>query len=128
MCFANAVLQLLVHSPSFWDLFRELDDLKGTRGAGLSETSDGATTLVDATLRFFEEFRFKKEQPQEPPQQVAGGNVREDEETKKEINADSFQPSYMYDVMKGKIQLKKLLVRSRATYRPAVTDPCWPNV
>ena len=128
MCFANAVLQLLVHSPPFWDLFRELDDLKGTRGAGLSETSDGATTLVDATLRFFEEFRFKKEQPQEPPQNVAGGNVREDEETKKEINADSFEPSYMYDVMKGTIQLKNLLVRSRATYRPAVTDHCWPNV
>ena len=128
MCFANAVLQLLVHSPPFWDLFRELDDLKGTRGAGLSETSDGATTLVDATLRFFEEFRFKKEQPQEPPQKVAGGNVREDEETKKEINADSFEPSYMYDVMKGTIQLKNLLVRSGATYRPADTDHCWPNV
>ena len=129
MCFANAVLQLLVHSTPFWDLFSELGDLKGTRGAGLSETSDGATPLVDATSRFFEEFRFKgKQQPQEPPQQVAGGNVKEDEGTKKEINADSFKPSYMYDAMKEKIQLKKLLVRFRATYRPAVTDPCWPNV
>ena len=129
MCFANAVLQLLVHSPPFWDLFRELGDLKWTRGAGLSETSDGVIPLVDATLNFFEEFRFKeKERPQEPPQQVAGGNLREDEETQKDINADSFKPSYMYDAMKEKIQLKKLLVRFRATYRPAVTDPCWPNV
>ena len=84
---------------------------------------------MDATLRSFEEFRFKgKEQPQEPPQQVAGRNVREDEETKKDINADSFEPSYMYDAMKEKIQLKKLLVRSRVTYHRAVTDPCWPNV
>ena len=129
MCFANAVLQLLVHSPPFWDLFRELGDLKGTRGAGLSETSDGVIPLVDATLNFFEEFRFKeKERPQEPPQQVTGGNVREDEETQKDINADSFKPSYMYDAMKEKIQLKKLLVRFRVTYRPAVTDSCWPNV
>ena len=35
MCFANAVLQLLVHSPSFWNLFRELGDL------GLAEPSAG---------------------------------------------------------------------------------------
>ena len=129
MCFVNAVLQLLVHSPPLWDLFRELGDLKGTRGAGLSETSDGVIPLVDATLNFFEEFRFKeKERPQEPPQQVAGGNVREDEETQKDIYADSFKPSYMYDAMKEKIQLKNLLVRFRATYRPVVIDPCWPNV
>ena len=129
MCFANAVLQLLVHSPPFWDLFRELGDLKWTRGAGLPKTSDGATTLVDATLRFFEEFRFEeKAQPSEPPQQAAGGNVREDEETKKEVNADSFETSYMYDAMKEKIQLKNLLVRSRAMYRPAVTNSCWPYV
>ena len=124
------MLQLLVHSPPFLNLFRELGDLKGPRGAGVSETSDDATPLVDATLTFCEEFRFKeKEQlpPQEPPHQVAGGNVREDEETKKEINADPLEPSYMYEAMK-KTQLKKLLVRSRATYRPAVTDPCWPNV
>ena len=133
MGFANAVLQLLVHSPPFWDLFSELDDLKWTRGAGLPQTSDGATPLVDATLRFFEEFRSKKEQPppQEPPQQIAGGNLirREDEETKKEINAmDSFESMYVYHAMKGKRQLNDLSVRFRATYRPAVTDPCLPNV
>ena len=123
MGFANAVLQLLVHSPPFWDLFSELGDLKWTRGAGLPQTSDGATPLVDATLRFFEEFRFnEKEQPppQEPPQQVAGGNLtrREDEETKKDINAkDSFEPMYVYHAMKEKRQLNDLLVRSRATHR-----------
>ena len=83
-------------------------------------------------LRFFEEFRFKEKEPpppQEPPQQVAGGNVREDEETKKEINTkDSFEPMYVYPAMKEKRRLNDLLVRSRATYRPAVTDLCWPNV
>jgi hypothetical protein len=132
MCFANAVLQLLVHSAPFWHPFRELDNLEGPRGSGVPETSDGATPLVDATLTFFEEFIFKEKEPpppQEPPQQVAGGNVRGNEETKKEINTkDSFEPTYVYHAMKGKRRLRHLLVRSRATYRPAVTDLCWPNV
>ena len=78
MCFVNAVLQLLVHSPPFWDLFRELGYLKRPHGAGVLETSDDATPVVDATLRFFEEFRFKEKD--QPPQQVAKGNLREDEE------------------------------------------------
>ena len=56
MCSVKAVLQLLVPSSPFWDLFRELDDLKGQRGAGSLETGGCATPLVDATVRFFEEF------------------------------------------------------------------------
>jgi Family of unknown function (DUF6535) len=118
MCFANAVLQLLVHSPPFWDLFRELGDLKGPRGAGVPETSDAATPLADATLRFFEEFLFKEKDqppPQEPPQRVSGGKLTEDEETK-EFNADSsFKPRHMYNAMKEKRQLKNLLVQSSTT-------------
>ena len=131
ICFSNAVLQLLVHSPPFWELFIGLGDLKGLRGAGVPETGSVATPLVDATLRFFGEFIFKEEPPppQEPPQQLAGGNVREDEETKKEINTkDFFEPMYVYHAMKEKRRLKDLLVRSHATYRPTVTDLCWPNV
>ena len=115
MCFANAVLQLLVHSPPFWDLFREVCDLKEQRGERAPENRGGATPLVDATIRFFEEFMFnEKESPptQQPPQQS-----REDEEGKKENKAmDSFEPKYMYDVMKEKSQLKKLLVRSRGIH------------
>jgi ubiquitin carboxyl-terminal hydrolase 10 len=113
MCIANAVLQLLVHSPPFCDRFRELGDLKGPRGAGVSETSDGATPLVDATLRFFEEFMFKGEPPpaQQPPQQIAGRIRREDEDARKEHDAvDSFEPTYIYDAMKGKRQLEAFLV------------------
>ena len=121
------MLQLLVHSPPFWELFIGLGDLKGLRGAGVPETGSVATPLVDATLRFFGEFIFKEEPPppQEPPQQLAGGNVREDEETKKEINTkDFFEPMYVYHAMKEKRRLKDLLVRSHATYRPTVTDLC----
>ena len=113
MCFANAALQLLVHSPSFRNLFRELGGLKGQRGVGSPETSGGATPLVDATVRFSEEFVFKEEEPP-PPQQAVGGKPREDKDATKEHKAiDSFEPMYMYDAMKEKRQLKDLLVRSR---------------
>jgi hypothetical protein len=112
MYFANAMLQLLVHSPPFWNLFRELGDLKGQRGAGDVEADDGATPLVDATLRFFEESRFMEPLPmQQPAQQAARGKPREDEEAKKHDAVDSFEPMYLYDAMKEKRKLKDLLVR-----------------
>ena len=112
MCFANATLQILVHSPPFWDLFRELGDLKGPRGAGDSETGTGATPLVDATVRFFEEFMIKEEPlpTQQPTQQAATGKPREDEANKEHIAMDAFEP--MYDALKEKRRLKVLLVRS----------------
>jgi ubiquitin carboxyl-terminal hydrolase 10 len=119
MCFANAVLQLLVHTPPFWKLFRELGDLRGQRRAGGPETGGGATPLVDATVRFSEEFMVKEKEPPltlQPPQQAARVQPREDEEEKTEYKvADSFEPTYMYDAMKENRQLQKLLVRFRAT-------------
>jgi Family of unknown function (DUF6535) len=118
MSFANTVLQLLVHFPPFWNLFRELGNMKGQRRAGNVETGGGATPLVDATLRFFEEFVIKVKEPfptQRPLQQAPGRRLREDEETKEEHNGvDSFEPTYMYDAMKEKRRLKHALVRSRA--------------
>ena len=111
MCFVNAVLQLLVHSPPFWNMFRELGDMRGQRGAGHPELP-----LVDATVRFVEEFVFKDKEPpltQQLPQQVTGGKPREDEEENKVVG--SFEPTYMYDAMKETRQLKHLLVRSFAT-------------
>ena len=115
MCFANAVLQLLVHSPPFWNLFRELGDLKGRRGAG-GPKNDGITTpLLDATVRFLEEFLLKeKELPQ--TQRAATEKLREDEEEHNSV--DSFEPTYVHDVMKKKRQLKNLLVRSRDQTAP----------
>ena len=107
MSFANVVLQLLVHSPPLWDLFRELGDLKGRRRAGDSETDGGATPLVDATVRFFEEF-ISKEEPLQP---ASREEPSEGEEVKM---AYSFEPMYMYDAMREKRRLKHLLVRSRA--------------
>jgi ubiquitin carboxyl-terminal hydrolase 10 len=114
MCFVNAVLQLLVYSPPFWKLFRELGVLKRQRGAGSSEIDGGMTPLVDATVRFFKEFMLEVPPPtKQSTQQAAGGMPSEDEEAKKEHKAvDSFEPIYMYDAMKEKRKLKNLLVRS----------------
>ena len=117
--YANSAFQLLVHSPPFWNLFRELSDLKEQCGPGGSKTDDRATPLVDATVNLLEEFMLKENEPhppQQPLQQAAGGKLRglsDDEGAKKEHHAmDSFEPVYMYDAMKEKRNLDHLLVRS----------------
>ena len=115
ICFANAVLQLLVRSPPFWNLFRKLGDLKELHRATRLEAEGGATPLVDATVRFSEEFIFKEEPPplQQHPQAATEENPRDDQGAEKEYNsANSFEPVYVYDAMKGKRKLKNLLVRS----------------
>ena len=124
MCFANAVLQILVHSPPLWNLFRQLGDLRGTVGP---ETGGGATPLVDATVRFFEEFMFREKEPPPPPQvtqdlvrQTAKGKPRKDEVEKKDNEiVDSLEPTYLYEAMKEKRRLKHLLVRSRCQDVPS---------
>jgi hypothetical protein len=109
ICFANTVLQLLVRSPQFWNLIKELGDLKERRVSRGPETGTGATPLVDATVKFFEEFTIREPPPaQQQPQQTPGRKPREDEEAKK---VDSFEPIYLYDAMKEKRQLNLLLVR-----------------
>jgi hypothetical protein len=116
ICFANAVLHLLVNLPPFRNLFRELGDLKEQRGARLPETGGGATPLVDATVRFFKEFIVQEVSPstQQQSQPATGGTSRAEEEKKDDNVVDSFEPTYMYDAMKEKRQLKPLLVRSRS--------------
>jgi hypothetical protein len=112
MCFANAVLQLLVHSPPFCNLFRELGGLKAHREVGGREIDGGATPLVDATARFFEEFVVKENvlpPMQQPPQKAAGGKPREDEDATKEYAA--VNPIHMYDAMK---EIETFLVRSHS--------------
>ena len=117
ICFANAVLHLLVNSPPFWNLFRELGDLKGQCGEEVpsSETAGGPTPLVDATLRFFKEFIVEESPPtQRRSQSATGGESRADEEKNDDNVVGSFEPTYMYDAMKEKRQLKPLLVSPRA--------------
>ena len=108
----NAVLQLLVNLPPFWNLFRELGDRMGQRGPGVPETGGGPMPLLDATMRFLKEFVVQElPSTQEREQPATGGSLT----AEKEMNlVDSFDPTYMYDAMKEKRQLKPLLVRSRA--------------
>lgn len=102
MCFANAVLQLLVYSPPFWRLFKELSRLMGQREQGEGQgRGDGATPLVDATVKFLEEFVYEEKKPL-PTQQVSRGKAKEEEEKKEEEGVDSFMPTYVYDAMKEK--------------------------
>ena len=115
MCFANAILQLLVNLPPFRDLFTELCDLKDQHAAGISETGGGATPLVDATVRFLKEFVVEESPSTEQQSQPAtSGTAGADKEKEDDEVVDSFEPTYMYDAMKEKRQLKSLLVRFRA--------------
>ena len=115
VCLVKAVLQLLVHSPPLWDLIRELSDLKERREEGDSETGGGATPLVDATVIIYEILDEKEKEKEPPrtqrlPQWVTGRKPRKDEKGRKEHNA---VPTYVYDEIEGKRQLRRLLVRSR---------------
>ena len=102
--------------PPSRNLFTELCDLKGRRRAGVFETGGGATPLVDATARFFNEFKVEEGSPstQQRSQSATGRISRADGEKEDDEVVDSFEPTYMYDAMKEKRQLKSLLVRSRA--------------
>ena len=117
MSLANAVFQLLVHSPPLSNLFRELGDMKRHRGAGGPETGGSATPLMDAVVRILEEFGIEEKESlstQQPLQYIAEGKPSEDEQTKEGHNTvDLLKPRYMYDAMKEKGRLKNLLVSFR---------------
>ncbi|KAI0345391.1 cysteine proteinase [Trametopsis cervina] len=94
MCFANAVLQVLVYCPPFWRLFTELG--KYISGPALSSTSSTATPLVDAIIQFLKEFGIKEPEDSKPSR--SKGKEREEDFD----DIDSFIPTYVYDVMKEK--------------------------
>ena len=128
-CFANAVLQLLVHCPPFWDLGRDLGRLMGKQAPGEGqETGGGETPLMDAKVKFLGEFVYKEDLSvtQQLQQKAARGKAGENEEGKKEHDVvDFFDPRYMYDAMKENTQLKHLLVGSRArAYPSCCPDSC----
>jgi len=117
-CFVNAVLQLLVHCPPFWNLFKDRDRLIGQQELveGLwQETGGSATPLVDATIKFLDEF-VDKETPsvmQQPQRKAGESKSVKDEEGKEEHDTvDSLELTYIYNVMKEKSHLNSLLVRT----------------
>ena len=104
---ANAVLQSLVYCPLFRELFRDL----GRREEG--ESGDYATPLVDATVRFLDEFAYKEKSSL--THGALRGKTREDEDGKKgDEGMPSFSSTDVYDVMKEKRQFVSIRVRSCA--------------
>ncbi|KAI0063416.1 cysteine proteinase [Artomyces pyxidatus] len=104
MCFANSVLQLLVYCTPFWRLFGELGrslSLQAGKEKEARDSAEGATPLVDATVRFLQEFIFEDKKA---PNGTANGNARakarEVDQEEEEDGVDSFVPTYIYDVIK----------------------------
>ena len=115
MCLANAVLQMLVYCPPFLERFTELGQLMGE--SEWRETGRATTPLVNATIRFLDEFAYKEKLSLSHPflLQAPRCNMREDEE-KKEVNGteNRFIPGCVCDAMKEKRQFINVRVRSCA--------------
>lgn len=101
LCFANAVLQVLVYCPPFWRFFTDLGRL-------LPPAEESKTPLVDATIRFVKEFTPKERLSVEGKGKGKGkgvdryganGLVREEVE---EDIMESFMPTYVHDALKEK--------------------------
>ena len=103
---ASAVLQSLVYCPPFRELFRDL---------GQSEVGEigGATPLVEATVRFLDEFVYKEKSSM--THQAVRSKPREDGDEKKEDEGvHSFLSTDVYDALMEKRQFISIRVRSWA--------------
>jgi ubiquitin carboxyl-terminal hydrolase 10 len=116
MCFANAVLQLLVYCPPFWNQLGDLARLMGQR------TDGGTTGLVDATVRFLDEFVYNNKPPlvQKSPQL----DEKKSEEKNDIGGAVPFLPTYVYDAMREKRRLNVMLVRTCAPHSAVLLLNC----
>lgn len=81
-----------------------------------------ATLLVDATVRFLEEFVHEEKMTQQSQQQTGHVNTKEEDEKKEDDGVDSFIPTYVYDAMKEKKRFDNMRVRPRAHVALSVTD------
>ena len=107
MSLASTVLQSLVYCPPFRDLFRGLSVGQCERG----ETGGRTTPLIDATIRFLDEFAYKEKSS--VTHQAARGKVRDDEDGKRENDGvQSFLSTDVYDALKQKRQFAIVKVRS----------------
>jgi ubiquitin carboxyl-terminal hydrolase 10 len=102
MCFANAVLQVLVYCPPFWRLFTELGKFVTENGS--SPVSSAKTPLVGAIIQFLKEFGVKE--ADESKTTRSKGKEREDDFD----DLDSFIPTYVYEVMKEKKRFASMVV------------------
>lgn len=114
MCFANAVLQILVYCPPFHRFFSELRRHLAGPVVGSQREGTRATPLVDATIQFMKE--FVPDPPAPTADSKAKGKEREDDAFDE---LDSFIPTYVYDAMKEKKRFANMIVRSIVSTFPA---------
>lgn len=108
MCFANAVLQILVYCPPFHRLFSELRRHLAGPVVGSQREGSKATPLVDATIQFLKEFVPDPPAPGPAANSKAKGKEREDDGFEE---LESFIPTYIYDAMKEKKRFANMIVR-----------------
>ncbi|KAH9900901.1 hypothetical protein C8Q73DRAFT_742650 [Cubamyces lactineus] len=104
MCFANAVLQILVYCPPFHRFFSELRRHLAGPVVGSQREGSKATPLVDATIQFLKE--FVPDPPVSNSASKAKGKEREDDLFDE---LDSFIPTYVYDAMKEKKRFANMI-------------------
>ena len=107
MCFANAVLQILIYCPPFHRFFSELKKHLAGPVVGSQREGTKATPLVDATIQFLKEF------VPDPPTNTNTNSKSKGKEREDDIfdELDSFIPTYVYDAMKEKKRFANMIVR-----------------
>ncbi|KAI0957901.1 hypothetical protein AcW1_006143 [Taiwanofungus camphoratus] len=104
MCFANAVLQILVYCPPFHRLFLELNKYLAGPVVGSQKEGTKATPLIDAIMQFVKEF-VPESFSDSHSATKAKGKEREDDF----YEAQSFIPTHVYDVMKEKKRFANMI-------------------
>ncbi|KAI5990559.1 hypothetical protein F5J12DRAFT_862832 [Pisolithus orientalis] len=101
MCFANAVLQVLVYCPPFWRLFYELGKVMDKSPDTVTGGEQSRTPLVDTTVRFIREFIPKQKKATAPEGKGKAVDRTAYGEEEDDV-MESFIPAYVYDALKEK--------------------------
>ena len=112
MCFANAVLQVLIYCPPFWKLFYDLGRLLDNSSE--NGVSSSKTPLVDATIKFLREFIPKQKAAPEGKGKAVDRTYNAYGEEEDDIMS-SFIPSYVYDALKEKKRFDHMRVRRHSS-------------
>ena len=100
MCFANAVLQVLVYCPPFYRLFTELAKyLPGPSPSDSKKPVDNRISLTTGTIEFLKEFNPLSEKER-----------KRREEDGEDVFLDSFTPVSVYDAMRAKKRFDNMRV------------------
>lgn len=125
MCFANAVLQVLVYCQPFHSFFAEVGKLLPPHKATSTDEDDpAAAPLVRATVNFLQEFMVKTPSPSTKGKERARNGNEETFNDGPESDWDAFLPTNFYDAMKEKKRFDSMRVSIACCCRYfSVSDP-----